>query len=158
MKSTETKLNLIQRALQFIDLENFVDALKLTHLVELIKSGGPFTLFAPINTAFSNIQEPVFSVLQEDENLLSTLIQHHVVPGKYKSTDLVIKPELRSLIGGTLYASSGKGHLWINEIQIIRGDLEAANGILHIVDGLLLPDAVTRQADKLISTMGASHA
>lgn len=147
MNEKQTQLNLIQIALKFINLENFVGALHLVHVAEFLKSGGHFTVFAPVNLAFLQLPERALGMKGLRNNLLSTIIQHHIVPGKYYANELVEQKELMTLIGQVIYPMRGKGDVWINDVKLLHGDHEASNGILHVVDGLIMPEMKDFESD-----------
>ena len=142
MNSHQTHLNLMQKALQSMDLENFVDALELMHLTTIMKSGGPFTVFAPINVAFLNIPDKVVKLVETENNFLSSILQYHVAPGLHSLVDLLQMTKLQTLISEDLQIKKQKGELWINHAKVMRSDLFASNGVIHVVDRMLLPKSL----------------
>ena len=142
MNNNQTHLNLVQKALQSNDLENFVDALELMHLTAIIKSGGPFTVFAPINVAFLDIPEKVAQMIESENNILGSILQYHIVPGHFSSALLFRLGRLKSLIGENLQISIQDQGLCVNHAKVLRPDLLASNGIIHVIDRMLLPKSL----------------
>jgi len=139
MNGNKTHLNLLQKALQSIDLENFVDALQLMHLAVIMKSGGPFTVFAPGNLAFFDIQDNVIKLGKEQNNFLGSILQYHFVAGRYSAVDLLKMNTLQTLIGEDVQIMNQNRSLWINQAKVLRSDLLASNGVIHVVDRMLVP-------------------
>ncbi|MDA9101069.1 fasciclin domain-containing protein [Omnitrophica bacterium] len=134
-----TSLTLVQKALQQEQLENFVDALKLTHLLEMFKSGGPFTVFAPVNEAFLRIPQRVVVAVEENPDTLTHVIQTHIVRGYIWTQDIVSHPLLISIAGDKIPVSKAEGVIRVGQSKLIVGDIAAHNGIIHMVDEVLIP-------------------
>jgi uncharacterized surface protein with fasciclin (FAS1) repeats len=113
-------------------------------LVEALSGEGPFTVFAPTNEAFEQAlieldmsAEELFS----DKELLSTVLKYHVVSGKVMSTDLSDDMEVKTLIEDEIeFEISEEGTLINGESKIIDVDIEASNGIIHVIDTVLIPE------------------
>jgi uncharacterized surface protein with fasciclin (FAS1) repeats len=113
-------------------------------LVEALSGEGPFTVFAPTNEAFEQAlieldmsAEELFS----DKELLSTVLKYHVVSGKVMSTDLSDGMEVKTLIEDEIeFEISEEGTLINGESKIIDVDIEASNGIIHVIDTVLIPE------------------
>lgn len=149
MNANDTQLNLVQKAYQSVDLENFVDALQLMHLTNIVKSGGPFTVFAPINTAFLDIPENVVKMIEAENSILGSILQYHIVPGHFSSLAIFRRGHLKTLIGENLQVSVRDKALWINDAKVLRSDLTASNGLIHVVDRLILPSGISSQGQQL---------
>jgi len=149
MNTNETQLNLVQKALQSIDLENFVDALQLMHLTTIVKSGGPFTVFAPINTAFLDMPEKVAQIIESENNVLGSILQYHIVSGHFSYAMLFRLGRVRSLIGENIQITTQDDGLCVNDARVLRCDIAASNGVIHVVDRMLLPSGITSKATEI---------
>ena len=136
--------------------ENFatlVAAVKAASLVDVLNSEGPFTVFAPINDAFSKLPEGTVGTLLKPENkkLLTAILTYHVVAGKFKAQDVLnaIKANkgkfaIKTVQGNTLTASLKEGKVILTDTKgnistIIITDVEASNGIVHAIDTVVMP-------------------
>jgi len=136
--------------------ENFatlVAAVKAASLVDVLNSEGPFTVFTPINDAFSKLPEGTVGTLLKPENkkLLTAILTYHVVAGKFKAQDVLnaIKANkgkfaIKTVQGNTLTASLKEDRVILTDAQgntstIIITDVEASNGIVHAIDTVVMP-------------------
>ncbi|MEM6458341.1 MAG: fasciclin domain-containing protein [Planctomycetota bacterium] len=114
-------------------------------LVETLKSEGPLTLFAPTDDAFAKLPEGTVASLLEPENKdqLVAVLTFHVVPGKVMAKDALKAGEAASVQGGTLtFTVEDHGdhqHAKVNGVEIIATDIETTNGVIHVVEEVLLP-------------------
>ena len=125
------------------DLSTLVTALQAANLVTTLEGDGPFTVFAPLNSAFAALDADVLAGLLETGNvdLLSRILTFHVVPGAAAlSTDLSDGQTLTTVEGGTLTVGLSGGGVTINGANVITADVEASNGVVHIIDAVLLPE------------------
>lgn len=116
------------------NLKLFNAALKAAGLDNTLKSGGPYTIFAPSDTTvISNLNN-----LPRDNTSLKSIIQYHIVNGNYSSSDLIGKSSLKTLRGDNLIIDISKGNgVTINGIKISEPDIKASNGTIHVIDGIL---------------------
>ena len=123
-------------------LSTLVAAVKAGDLVETLKGDGPFTVFAPTNEAFNNLPEGTLEslLLPENKDKLVAILTYHVVPGKVKSTDLSDGMKASTVQGSEIkVAISGNG-VKINEANVTAADIDAQNGIVHVIDRVILPE------------------
>jgi len=106
-------------------------------LVDDLKSPGPITVFAPNNQGFPSGQALADFVKSEPLNELRAVLSYHVVPGLYRSTDLVDGMQLTTLQGQALTVSLRNGAM-VNNARIVRADMSADNGIIHTIDNMLM--------------------
>ncbi|MBI5666782.1 MAG: fasciclin domain-containing protein [Chloroflexi bacterium] len=117
-----------------------VTALQAAGLVETLNGAGNFTVFAPTNDAFAKLPAGTLEAVLADKNLLTTILLYHVVGGKALASDVVGVEELRPLDGGSFRVDVRDGKVFLNDtIQIILTDIEATNGVIHVIDGVLVP-------------------
>ena len=140
-----TTLNLYQKILQREELESLAEAMKLTSLHAIIKSGGPFTLFAPTSEAFKTVPRGLSDTIEHEIETMTRIMQYHIVPGVYLTTDLVQQRQISSLIREELYCAVHQKNLWINGAQLMSGDFMAENGVMHIIDYVLVPESLQQR-------------
>src|SRR6266446_10370259 len=145
--------NIIENAVNSADHTTLVAAVKAAGLVETLEGPGPFTVFAPTNEAFAKLPAGTVDTLLKPENkeMLTKVLTYHVVAGKMSSKDLwkAIKARngtatLKTVSGGTLKATAvGKTIILTDEkggmSKVIIADVNQSNGVIHVVDSVLLP-------------------
>ncbi|MFB2838526.1 fasciclin domain-containing protein [Floridanema evergladense] len=115
-------------------------ALKAAGLIETLSEKGPFTVFAPTNAAFDALGKDKVQALLKPENKskLVKVLTYHVVPGQVLSTQ--IKPgAAKTVEGGTVNLAVKDGKVKVNNAQVTQADLKASNGVIHVIDTVLLP-------------------
>ncbi|MEY3241772.1 MAG: hypothetical protein RIR11_3211 [Bacteroidota bacterium] len=109
-------------------------------LVETLQSDGPFTVFAPTDAAFADIQKDVDNLLMpENKAKLSNVLTYHVVAGKIMAADLQDGQELTTVQGGKLKVSIKDGKVMINGANVVTADVFASNGVIHVIDKVFIP-------------------
>ena len=117
-------------------------ALDAAGLVDTLKSEGPFTVFAPTDDAFAALPEGTVDTLLEDpQGDLTQILTYHVVPGKILSTDLSDGMTATTVQGSDLTFTIKDGNVYVNDAMVITADIETANGVIHVIDSVLLPPA-----------------
>lgn len=121
-------------------LSTLVTAVKEADLVETLNGDGPFTVFAPTNQAFSNLSDGTLEMLLKDENKsqLQGILTYHVVSGKIMASDLEDGQMVETVQGNKIKVSLSDGAK-INGANVVKADVEASNGVVHIVDAVLMP-------------------
>ena len=111
-------------------------------LIETLKGDGPFTVFAPTDEAFSKIPPETLSELLQPENRakLTAILTYHVVSGRVDSDEVTDLESATSLQGQTLKISTKDG-IRINDANVLTPDVQATNGVIHIIDAVLIPPA-----------------
>ncbi|MEZ7497987.1 fasciclin domain-containing protein [Flavobacterium sp. Arc3] len=145
--------NIIENAVNSKDHTTLVAAVKAAGLVETLQGKGPFTVFAPTNSAFDKLPMGTVETLLKPENvkMLQTILTYHVVAGKMNSADIAKaikagngKAKLKTVSGGTLTAWMKGKKLYITDengtmSQITIADVNQSNGVIHVVDAVFLP-------------------
>jgi uncharacterized surface protein with fasciclin (FAS1) repeats len=109
-------------------------------LVETLKGKGPFCVFAPTDAAFAAIQKDVDNLLKpENKSKLADILTYHVVSGAAMVADLKDGQELTTVQGGKLKVSIKGDKVMINDAHVTMADVAASNGIVHVIDKVLLP-------------------
>ena len=118
-----------------------VAAVQAADLVETLKGDGPFTVFAPTDEAFAALPEGTVEELLKPENKdqLVAILTYHVVPGKVMSTDLTDDMTAATVQGGAITIDLDNG-VMVNEASVVTADIEASNGVIHVIDSVILPN------------------
>jgi len=116
-------------------------ALNAAQLAEVLGGEGPFTVFAPTDEAFAKIPVETLKELLQPENRskLQSILKYHVVKGSITARDAIGAQKAKTLQGGQVDAKIVDGRLKINDAQVIATDIKAKNGIIHVIDTVLLP-------------------
>ena len=124
-----------------------VTAVQAAELVDALKADGPYTVFAPNDAAFAKLWEGTVEDLLKPENKdkLQALLLYHVVPGKIMSTDLSGTTMAETLQGGSLEVVAADG-VKVNYATVVAADIEASNGVIHVIDAVILPPQKAAQA------------
>merc|ERR1711998_570285 len=139
-KDAEAEKNIVELPQSVDDLSTLVAAVVAGDLVETLSSPGPFTVFAPLNSAFAALPEGTLDTLLKPENKdqLVDILTYHVVGAKALSTDLSDGQTITTVEGKDVTVSIGKS-VKINDATVVKPDVLASNGVVHVVDGVLLP-------------------
>ena len=116
-------------------------ALKAAGLVETLKGAGPFTVFAPTDAAFAKLPKGTVEDLLKPENKdkLVKILTYHVVPGKVMAADVTKLKEAKTVQGGNLTIKVDGGKVMIDTATVTKADVAASNGVIHIIDTVVLP-------------------
>lgn len=139
-------------------------ALQAAGLVDALKADGPFTVFAPTDEAFAKLPEGTVEGLLKPENIeqLKAILLYHVVEGKVMAADVSGISSATALSGKDLTVKVDMGNVYINESKVVLADVEASNGVIHVIDAVLLPPAElsdivdTAVADGRFTTLAAA--
>jgi len=123
------------------DFSTLVAALKAAGLVEALSGAGPFTVFAPTNEAFAKLPAGTLDslLLPENKDKLAAILTYHVVSGKVMAADVVKLTEAKSLEGDTIAISVTNGAVKVDGANVVSTDLEASNGVIHVIDAVITP-------------------
>lgn len=126
------------------NLKTLVAAVKAGGLVETLKGDGPFTVFAPTDAAFAALPAGTIAMLLKPENKdkLVAILTYHVVSGKVMSTDLSNGQKAKTVNGKSISVSIANGTVMISGAKVIAADVKAKNGVVHIIDKVLLPPSM----------------
>ena len=117
-----------------------VAALQSAGLVDTLQGEGPFTVFAPTDEAFAALPEGTVEtlLLPENKDKLISILTYHVVPGKVMSSDLSNNMMAATVQGGQIKIIT-EGGVTVNGANVITADIEASNGVIHVIDSVILP-------------------
>lgn len=123
------------------DLSTLVTAVSTAKLVDTLQGKGPFTVFAPTNAAFQKLgDEQVQSLLKpKNRDQLTKILTYHVVPGKLTAANLGDGQKLKAVAGETLPVKVDGDTVMVGNATVVQPDVEASNGVVHVIDGVLTP-------------------
>ena len=129
------------------DLSTLVSAIEAAGLAESLSGEGPFTVFAPTNEAFEALPEGTLDELLKPENAnqLSAILTYHVVPQEAMAADVASMTEASTLLGAPVSISAEGDAVMINDATVTEADIAASNGVIHVIDTVLLPPSPDQQ-------------
>ena len=132
--------DIVDTAAEAGSFETLLAAATAAGLVDTLKGDGPFTVFAPTDEAFAALPEGTVETLlmPENQDQLVAILTYHVVPGKVMSTDLSDDMTAATVQGGEITIDLDNG-VMINEASVVSADIEASNGVIHVIDAVILP-------------------
>jgi len=118
-----------------------VAAVQAAGLVDTLKGPGPFTVFAPTDEAFGKLPKGALENLLKPENKakLSAILTYHVIPGKNMAGDVVTMDKAKTVQGSWIKITANGGKVMIDKATVVQTDIEASNGVIHVIDTVLLP-------------------
>ncbi|MEM6434256.1 MAG: fasciclin domain-containing protein [Cyanobacteria bacterium P01_D01_bin.115] len=128
------------------DFSTLVAAVEAAGLVDALKSEGPFTVLAPTNDAFAALPDGVLDalLLPENEDLLTEILTYHVIPGEVPSADITTGP-VPTLNGDDVMVTADNDMIMADDAMVVAADVPASNGIIHVLDAVLVPDDVAEE-------------
>jgi uncharacterized surface protein with fasciclin (FAS1) repeats len=151
-ESRKADADIVQTAMNADNFTTLVSALKAADLVEALQGEGPFTVFAPTDEAFGALPEGTLDDLLKPENKaqLQSILKYHVVSGKVKAEKVTALKEAKTLQGANIGIKTADGTVMLtgkNEATVTTTDVMASNGVIHVIDTVLMPPAQTAQMD-----------
>lgn len=134
--------DIVTLALENENLTTLVAALKAADMVNTLQGAGPFTIFAPTDEAFAALPEGTVEKLLDPANKeeLIAILTYHVVPGKVISTDLTEGMKASTINGEDVNITEEGAK--VNRANMVKADVDASNGVIHVIDAVLLPPAI----------------
>jgi len=134
--------NIVETAIANDDFGTLVDAVVAAGLDgTLSDETTEFTVFAPTDDAFGDLDpELLNNLVTNDITTLTSILTYHVVPGSVMSTDLSDGMRVETVEGSTIDITIGDGKVLINNAEVISADIECSNGIIHVIDAVILPN------------------
>lgn len=131
-------MNIVELASSDPKFSTLVSAVKAADLVETLSSEGPFTVFAPTNEAFEALGKDTLQAVLADKTKLVNILTYHVVPQKLLATEVLAQSSITTVQGQELMVSSSPKPM-VNDATIVATDLSADNGVIHVIDAVLIP-------------------
>jgi len=132
-------LNIAEIAIKDDSFTLLADGLLSTNLIITFKQSGPFTLFAPNDEAFAQIDPIILTGLIADNHSLQKVSLSHAVKGKYMLADLIDLDVLSSMEGCDIYINANRFDVRVNNSVVTLGDIECSNGVIHVIDSIHFP-------------------
>ncbi len=141
--ASAAKKDIVDTAVAAGEFNTLAQALTAAGLVDTLKGPGPFTVFAPTDAAFAKLPAGTVEDLLKPENRaqLTAILTYHVVPGQVMAADVVKLTEAATVNGAVVTVTVDGGNVMINDANVTSVDIEASNGVIHVIDTVLLPPA-----------------
>ena len=130
--------NIVETAIAAGSFNTLVAAVQAAGLAETLSGPGPFTVFAPTDDAFAKLPAGTVESLLGDKEKLASILTYHVVAGKVMAADVAGLTSATTVQGGTLKIDTSNG-VKVNDANVVTADVEADNGVIHVIDTVLLP-------------------
>lgn len=131
--------NLVETAIEAGNFKTLIKAVQEAGLVDTLSSDGPFTIFAPTDDAFSKLPTGTIDNLLKDKEKLTNILTYHVVPDKVMANEVANLNYAKTVNGKEVQIDTSKG-VKIDKANVVKSDIECTNGVIHIIDNVLLPD------------------
>jgi len=135
----EPTMNIVELAMSTGTFNTLVAAVKAAGLVETLSGEGPFTVFAPTDEAFAQIPAADLQALLADKASLTAVLTYHVVPGKVLAEDVVGLSSAKTVNGQSVQIKVWEGKVMVDGATVVSTDIEATNGVIHVIDKVILP-------------------
>ncbi len=141
MSAASTK-DIVDTAVSAGSFNTLVQAVQAADLVGTLKSDGPFTVFAPTDEAFAKLPDGTLENLLKPENKskLQAILTYHVLPGKIMSADAAMTSSAKTVNGQSFRITKSANGLMVDNANVIKADIEASNGVIHVIDQVILPN------------------
>ncbi len=138
--AVEMHADVVDAAVAAGSFNTLVAAVKAAGLVEVLKGPGPFTVFAPTDEAFAKLPAGTVEALLADKEKLSQILTYHVVPGRLEAKAVVGMNQLKTVQGSMLTVGSSASGAKVDGANIIKTDIATGNGIIHVIDTVVIPN------------------
>lgn len=133
--------DIVDTAVAAGQFKTLASAIQAAGLVDTLKGDGPFTVFAPTDEAFAKLPAGTVEDLLKPENKdqLVDILTYHVVPGKVEAADVVKMDEAKTVNGKMVDIKIKDGTAMVNDAKVTKTDIAASNGVIHVIDTVILP-------------------
>jgi len=138
-----SKVDIVQTAVAAGQFTTLASLLQKAGLVDTLATGGPFTVFAPTDAAFAKVPKATLDALAADPAKLKAVLLYHVVPGRVTAADVVKLTSAKTAEGRSLGIKVVNGSVFVDGAQVTTPDVEATNGVIHVIDSVLIPKEAT---------------
>ncbi len=136
-KPADNQMDIVDTAVAAGNFKTLAAALTAADLVATLKGKGPFTVFAPTDEAFAKIPKADLDALLKDKTKLAAVLTYHVVPGRVMAAD--VKAGQVKTVQGSDITISTTGGVSVNNAKVIKTDIAASNGVIHVIDTVIMP-------------------
>ncbi|MGD2015448.1 MAG: fasciclin domain-containing protein [Desulfobacterales bacterium] len=139
--SSHSKKDIVDTAVSAGSFKTLVAAVTAADLAETLKGEGPFTVFAPTDDAFAKLPAGTVEDLLKPENKdkLTSILTYHVVSGKVMAKDVMTLKEAKTVQGGMVNISMEADTVMIDNAKVVKADIECSNGVIHVIDTVIMP-------------------
>jgi transforming growth factor-beta-induced protein len=149
-QSRASSVDIVQTAVGAGQFTTLASLLQQAGLVDTLATGGPFTVFAPTDAAFAKVPKATLDALAADPAKLKAVLLYHVVPGRVTAADVVKLTSAKTAEGRSLGIKVSNGSVFVDGAQVTTPDVEASNGVIHVIDSVLIPQEAMPAAPKTI--------
>jgi uncharacterized surface protein with fasciclin (FAS1) repeats len=149
-QSRASSVDIVQTAVGAGQFTTLASLLQQAGLVDTLATGGPFTVFAPTDAAFAKVPKATLDALAADPAKLKAVLLYHVVPGRVTAADVVKLSSAKTAEGRSLGIKVSNGSVFVDGAQVTTPDVEASNGVIHVIDSVLIPQEAMPAAPKTI--------
>jgi uncharacterized surface protein with fasciclin (FAS1) repeats len=153
--SAETRasnVDIVQTAVAAGQFTTLASLLQKAGLVDTLATGGPFTVFAPTDAAFAKVPKATLDALAADPAKLKAVLLYHVVPGRVTAADVVKLTSAKTAEGRSVAIKVVNGSVFVDGAQVTTPDVEASNGVIHVIDSVLIPKEATPAPKTIVQT------
>jgi uncharacterized surface protein with fasciclin (FAS1) repeats len=130
--------DIVDTAVSAGQFKTLVKAIQEAGLVDTLKGKGPFTVFAPTDAAFAKLPAGALEGLLQDKQKLAAVLTYHVVPGRVMAAQ--VKPgAVKTVQGQSLTVTAPSGSVMVDNAKVVKTDISADNGVIHVIDSVILP-------------------
>ncbi|HAH50167.1 MAG: fasciclin domain-containing protein [Balneola sp.] len=142
----QEETNILELTSETETLSTLATAVEAADLEATFQSEGPYTVFAPTNEAFENLPEGVLNELLKPENKekLVAVLTYHVVPGEVMSDDVTKTMKAKTIQGSNASIKSNGESVMIENAEVVKADMDASNGVVHVIDEVILPPSIKK--------------
>lgn len=145
-----SNVDIVQTAVAAGQFTTLAALLQKAGLVDTLATGGPFTVFAPTDAAFAKVPKATLDALAADPAKLKAVLLYHVVPGRVTAADVVKLTSAKTAEGRSVAVKVVNGSVFVDGAQVTTPDVDATNGVIHVIDSVLIPQEATATAPKTI--------
>ncbi|MFY0698168.1 MAG: fasciclin domain-containing protein [Balneola sp.] len=142
----QEETNILELTFETETLSTLATAVEAADLEATLQSEGPYTVFAPTNEAFENLPEGVLNELLKPENKeqLVAVLTYHVIPGEVMSDDVTKTMKAKTIQGSNASIKSNGESVMIENAEVVKADMDASNGVVHVIDEVILPPSIKK--------------
>jgi len=138
VQAASNKADIVDTAVAAGSFKTLVAAVQAAGLVDTLKGEGPFTVFAPTDEAFAKLPPGTLDALLKDKAKLQAILTYHVVPGRVMASDVTKLTSAKTVQGQSLAINTSKG-VKVGTANVVKTDVQASNGVIHVIDTVLIP-------------------
>lgn len=138
-EEAEEEMDIVDTAIEAGSFTTLVQAVQAAGLEDTLRSEGPFTVFAPTDDAFAALPEGTLDSLLADQEALADVLTYHVVAGEYMAEDVVTMDSAETVQGSEVTITVTDDGVMVNDANVVITDIETSNGVIHVIDAVLVP-------------------